>query len=79
VDTLVFTAGIGEHSPRIRARILAGFDYLGLILDEHKNQQGQILISAPQSRVSVMVIPTNEELAMARQTYELLRSHTPSH
>jgi acetate kinase len=79
VDALVFTAGIGEHSPLIRERILACFDYLGLILDKPKNQQGDTLISTPSSYVSVLVIPTHEELAMARQTYALLRYNKRPH
>jgi acetate kinase len=72
VDAIVFTAGIGEHSPYIRAEILRPFRYLGLRVDESKNEQGQVLFSAADSSVGVLTIPTNEELVIARDTYELV-------
>src|SRR5690606_15644295 len=73
MDAIVFTAGIGEHSPQIRSGICAHLGWLGIELDEAANQQNAPLISSPQSRVTVHVIPTNEELIIARQTYDTIR------
>jgi acetate kinase len=61
LDTLVFSAGIGENSPVIRARICDGLAFLGVTLDERRNQANEILISAPGRPVAVCVIPTDEE------------------
>ncbi len=72
LDTLVFSAGIGEHSAEIRRRICAGLDFLGLALDEKRNAAGAPLISSDDSRVAVHVIPTNEELMIARATRRVL-------
>jgi acetate kinase len=72
IDGLVFTAGIGENSPEIRARIAAASRWLGLEIDDTANRAGQLQISAGGSRVSVWVIPTNEELIIARHTGALL-------
>ncbi len=69
LDGLVLTAGIGEHAPQIRARILQACAWLGVTLDSHANQVGAARISAPDSAVSAWVIPTNEELMIARHTY----------
>jgi acetate kinase len=80
LDTLVFTGGIGEHAAPIRERICAGFDYLGVQLDPDRNAVGAPIISAG-SRVTVRVIPTNEELIIARHTTRLLATraaHEPS-
>ena len=73
MDALVFTAGIGEHSPEIRSGICAHLGWLGIELDQEANQQNALLISSPPSRVTVHVIPTNEELIIARQTYDTIR------
>ena len=76
VDCIVFTAGVGENTPSMRAAICADMDYLGVAIDEEKNNQknnGDIIdISAASSKVKVLVIPTNEELVIARETVELL-------
>jgi acetate kinase len=72
VDGLVFTAGIGEHSAEIRARIAAACGWLGLELDADANAGRGPRISRPASRVSAWVIPTNEELMIARHTWSLL-------
>lgn len=72
VDALVFTGGMGENSAEIRSRILAASAWLGLGLDAAANQAGGPRISGPDSRVSAWVIPTNEELLIARQTRRLL-------
>ena len=74
VDTLVFTAGIGENDAQARADICDGLSFLGIALDHEKNSavRGvEACISTPDSRVKVMVIPTNEELAIARDTLML--------
>lgn len=84
-DAIVFTAGIGENSASIRKRILSGLEGLGIKIDEEKNKiRGQeIDISTPDSKVRVLVIPTNEELTIARDTKEIceteikLRSSIP--
>jgi acetate kinase len=72
VDALVFTAGIGENSAEIRRRISASSAWLGIELDDAANAGKGPRISRPQSRVSVWVIPTNEELMIARHTSSLL-------
>lgn len=72
VDGLVFTAGIGENSPEIRRRICESSSWLGLELDAQANARGGPRISARQSKVSAWVIPTNEELMIARHTWSLL-------
>jgi len=76
-DALVFTAGIGENQAEIRAPICAHLDQLGIVLDPGKNtsvRAAEAVISAPESRVKVMVIPTNEELVVARETKRFLES-----
>jgi len=76
-DALVFTAGIGENRADIRAAICARLDQLGIVLDETKNnatRATEAVISTASSRVKVMVIPTNEELVVARETRRLLEN-----
>jgi acetate kinase len=72
LDTLVFTAGIGQHSPAIRARICDGLGYLGLQLDAARNAMHAPVISCDASRVVVRVIPTDEDLMIARHTHRLI-------
>jgi acetate kinase len=72
VDALVFTAGIGERSAAIRQRICAASEWLGIELDTDANAKNGPRITRPQSRVSAWVIPTNEELIIARHTGSLL-------
>ena len=72
IDGIVFTAGIGENSPAIRARICEASAWLGIDLDAEANRRRQSRISRPGSRVSAWVIPTNEELMIARHTAVLL-------
>jgi acetate kinase len=72
VDAVVFTAGIGENSPHIRREVLRPFGYLGLRIDETRNQEGQIVFSSADSRVCAMRVPTNEELVIARDTCNLV-------
>jgi len=73
IDALVFTAGIGENSAEIRRRISEASTWLGIELDEKANAAKGTRISKPQSKVSVWVIPTNEELMIARHTGSLLK------
>ncbi len=74
VDTLVFTAGIGENDAKMRKDILTGMEWLGIQLDDEANQRrGEHKISAPDSKVEVWVIPTNEELVIARETVRLAK------
>ena len=68
IDGIVFTAGVGENSAVIRARICERVAWLGLELDAGANESGGPRISRAGSRVSAWVIPTNEELMIARQT-----------
>jgi acetate kinase len=77
VDVIVFTAGIGENSDRVRAAVCSGMEGLGIVLDTQKNvsmnhSKGEI--STPESRVKILIIPTNEELEIARETMEVLNS-----
>lgn len=74
VDVIAFTAGIGENSGSMRADVIKYLGYLGIILDEEANgKRGEeIAISTPDSKVKVLVIPTNEELAIARETVALV-------
>jgi len=77
VDGLVFTAGIGENDSYVRSESLSGLQCLGIKLDHMLNNQRikkPTLVSEPQSRVQVWVIPTNEELAIARETIDVLRA-----
>ena len=72
VDGLVFTAGIGENAPEIRRRICDASAWLGIRLDAEANTRRTSRISSPDSRVSVWVVPTNEELMIARHTSAVL-------
>ncbi len=65
LDTLVFTAGIGENAPLIRARTGEAAKWLGVVIDSERNTRGETLISASGSRVEVLVIPADEERAVA--------------
>jgi acetate kinase len=80
-DAIVFTAGIGENRPELREAICANLDQIGIVLDASKNnslkaQEG--VISAANSRVKVLVIPTNEELVVAREVKRFLENSTPA-
>ncbi|MBN8280467.1 MAG: acetate kinase, partial [Gammaproteobacteria bacterium] len=72
LDGTVFTGGIGEHSPEVRARIAAACGWLGLELDAAANACSAPVISRPGSAVTACVIPTDEELVIARHTATLL-------
>lgn len=75
LDAIIFTAGIGENSSNLRKMVCAEMDFLGIILDPEKNtesSQSLRLINNESSRVKIFVIPTNEELEIAKQTFSLL-------
>ena len=75
LDLVVFTAGVGENNARLRAAVLADLPVLGITVDPDRNEapsREARVISADDSAVTVMVVPTNEELAIARQTLDLL-------
>jgi acetate kinase len=76
LDAISFTAGVGENSAVIRERVLAGLERLGITVDPARNtaatRQARV-ISPPDSPVAVLVVPTNEELQIARQTLNLVR------
>jgi acetate kinase len=77
IDALVFTAGIGENSSEIRRRICEASSWLGVDLDTKANASGGPRISTVQSKVSAWVVPTNEELMIARHTWSLLKLTQP--
>lgn len=76
VDVIVFTAGLGENSASNREEICSGLTYLGITIDEKQNnvRGKETIISSEDSGVKVMVIPTNEELMIARDTKELVQN-----
>jgi acetate kinase len=74
LDTLVFSAGIGENSALIRARICANLEFLGVRLDASLNEANAAVIGAADSRVTVRVIPTDEEFMIAQIARRLLGS-----
>ena len=81
VDVIVFTAGIGENSDRVRAAVCRGMEGLGIVLDTQRNaslNRSMGEISKPESRVKILIIPTNEELQIARETMEVLNSRGKS-
>lgn len=71
LDSLIFTAGIGEHSPEIRSRLCEKMSWLPLILNQDANLRNDAKISKIGSRISIWVIPTNEELIIAQHAWEL--------
>ena len=73
VDAVVFTAGVGENTPHIRSMIMENMQYLGFEIDEEKNKNGKgaFEFTTENSRVKGLVIPTNEELVIARDTLSL--------
>ena len=75
VDNIVFTAGVGENQKNRRAGIIKHLEFLGIKLDEAKNEvkSEEVEISTPDSKVKVFVIPTNEELVIARETMKFIK------
>jgi acetate kinase len=78
IDAFVFTAGIGENSPSMRSRIVARLAWLGAILDPEANEAGKFAIAKPNSRIGLFVVPTDEELMIARHTLALLGKRAAS-
>ena len=76
IDGLVFTAGIGEHSATIRGRVLEGLGWLGFALDAAANDRHGPLLTTPGSARRAYVVPTNEELMIARHTLAVLQRST---
>lgn len=74
VDNIAFTAGIGENDGGIREKVCGYLEYLGIAIDKEANAKRgeEVIISTPDSRVKVLVVPTNEELAIARETVALI-------
>ena len=75
LDAIVFTAGVGENSSIIRKLVCENMEFLGMKLDNKKNQvRAKVLteINKEDSRVKILIIPTNEEIEIARQSYDLL-------
>jgi acetate kinase len=79
LDTLVFSGGIGENAPAIRARICEGLRFLGVHLDENRNAAGEPVISADQAHVQVRVIRTDEDVIIARAVFRMLSDTEASH
>ena len=76
LDTLVFSGGIGEHSPEVRSQVCDGLEFLGIDLDEIKNMNNEAIISATTSKVTVRVIKTNEQLMIAKLVCDVLDEMT---
>jgi acetate kinase len=75
-DAIVFTGGIGENSKRMRSAVCANLDWFGIRLDPSRNEtaKGEAPVHAADSRVQLWIMPTNEELVVARQSKELLQN-----
>jgi acetate kinase len=76
LDTLVFTGGIGQNAPPVRERISAGLEHLGVYVDRDRNRASQEIISADGSACVVRVVPTDEELMIARHTRRVLEGRS---
>jgi len=75
IDVLVFTGGIGEHSAPMRQRICEFLSWLGIVLDDDKNTDKEMeeIISRSDTSVKVLVVPADEEIMIARETWALLK------
>ncbi len=76
LDALVFTAGIGERSPAMRANICRRSAWLGIALDEAANEANAPVISAPDSAITVLVVPTDENHIIAESAYGLVKEES---
>ncbi|MBI9018144.1 MAG: acetate kinase [Phycisphaerae bacterium] len=72
VDAIVFTAGVGENDQLVRAKVLENFSYLGLKIDHDRNDKNETILSTDDSKVTAMMIPTNEELVIAQEAYSII-------
>ena len=80
LDAIIFAAGVGENDPQMRERVCKDMEFLGLKIDTERNRlksDGINEISASDSRIKILVVPTNEEFEIARQSYELLSEEPP--
>ena len=78
VDILVFTGGVGENQAVTRSDVCKNMEFMGIELDEELNNSvraKEVVISKPTSKVKVLIIPTDEELTIARDTVEIFRQH----
>lgn len=73
LHTLVFAGGIGENAPAVRRRICNGLQFLGIEIDENRNKKNEVIISAAESKVTVYVIKTDEQLMIARSVFTVIR------
>ncbi len=75
VDAIIFTAGVGENDKAIRAMVCEGLEYMGVKLDPEANgvRGKEAVLSAPDSKVKVLLIPTNEELMIAMDTAAIVK------
>ena len=80
VDAVIFTGGIGENSPDVRQWVLSDLEYMGLVFDSERNStaRGETEISSDTSRVKALVVPTNEELVIARDVIRVLNGVMPT-
>jgi len=76
IDAIIFTAGIGEHAYYIRRDVCEYLKFLGVEIDNAKNQKDAITISKPKSKIKVFVIPTNEEQQIAKETMKILKNRS---
>jgi acetate kinase len=75
VDIIIFTGGIGENDSITRANVVEGLDFVGVDFDFEKNKGSrgkEIILTKPGSRVTVIVVPTNEEMMIAKDTFEIV-------
>jgi acetate kinase len=75
-EAIVFTGGIGEHSPEVRRRVCERFGWAGLTLDVERNRRSELRVSAEGSRLGAYAIPTDEEYLIARETFRLMASRS---
>jgi len=77
LDALVFTGGIGEHNPAVRAEAAAGLGFLGVSIDPHRNHAtADAIISRPGAQVSSLIITAREDVEIARQARDVLKRPT---
>ncbi|HEY9038164.1 MAG TPA: hypothetical protein VIN05_04385 [Roseovarius sp.] len=72
VLSVVLTGGMAEHIPELRARLVGELDWLGAVLDKAANGKGRPILTAPGSRLPVLMLPTDEEQVLARHAYDAL-------
>lgn len=75
-DAVVFTAGIGEHNPDVRAAVCNGLEVLGISVDPVRNERGDQIVSTDGSAITVLVVPTDEERLIAEQTAQVVTPHS---